>query len=297
MTTYNTFLGVDGMPLLWPRAPLWPTDPSIQARLLQITGLPAKIVDFVLQNNRKQRLMDTRWRHFIHLVSSFPKEEKRSCNAWKELLCDPSGWVAPDDWIHRQQLATATEYSNAYGKACMQLSPHFSYPANFTPPGGKCDECKTPCTSECGVCGELFCSRSCLRKAWSKGHRDICETVQENCSFAVTMTQIEFNMFGRLNWVEMNIAYGSYGFSSLEAKRMHKQRKNAKQSEKKMVEEARRMDIVRETVARETVTTYEECIHFCLVALILGVLVFLRGYVFSCVYLVTKFRALINSFA
>jgi len=30
----------------------------------------------------------------------------------------------------------------------------------------KCDSCKKVCTSECAICGEIYCSRECMRKSW-----------------------------------------------------------------------------------------------------------------------------------
>ena len=137
------------MPLLWPKAPRWPSDPAITAKFSQMTGTPVNTIEWLLQNNKKQRKMDECWRHFTHLVTTFPKQEKRSYAAWKVMLCDPSGWMTA--LCTRGGLVTASEYYKAYCQAGMQLLPSFAYPANFTPPGGKCDECKTPCTSECGI--------------------------------------------------------------------------------------------------------------------------------------------------
>jgi len=54
---------------------------------------------------------------------------------------------------------------------------------------GKCDICATPCTSEC-MCGELYCSRACLRKSWP-GHRRLCEAVFENTMLGTMFTHLE----------------------------------------------------------------------------------------------------------
>ena len=57
---------------------------------------------------------------------------------------------------------------------------------------GICDHCrKTGVSSECGICGEIFCSHDCLRAAWDD-HKSICATVYANASLAATLTQIEF---------------------------------------------------------------------------------------------------------
>ena len=45
-----------------------------------------------------------------------------------------------------------------------------------------CDECKSPCISEC-LFGESFCSRACFRKSW--------KTVFENASFKILLSKME----------------------------------------------------------------------------------------------------------
>lgn len=173
--------------------------------------------------------------------------------AWQELLCDPSGWEAPEDWRLRVQLATATKYSTAYGKAGMKMAVNFTPLPN--PPGGKCDVCSTPCTSECAICGELYCSRICLRSAWTAkggGHRKVCEVVFENGELAVTASQIEMDNMGGITPEELSVASGatekardSYTTTSepskaeksltdaqLEAKKKRRRKKNAARRER-----------------------------------------------------------------
>lgn len=60
----------------------------------------------------------------------------------------------------------------------------------------KCDACGEETTREC-CCGEIFCSRACLRQAWrgSGGyspHRKTCEAVAENGELAIMLTKLEF---------------------------------------------------------------------------------------------------------
>ena len=79
---------------------------------------------------------------------------------------------------------------------------------SYTPPAvripTKCDECKELCTSQC-VCGENYCSRKCLRKAWPE-HCQICELVAENNEIALVITQ--FEMEEKLSPQELMVAMG-----------------------------------------------------------------------------------------
>ena len=71
--------------------------------------------------------------------------------------------------------------------------------ADWSPPADLpptlCDICQSPTTHECGLCGEAYCSRECMRSAWhSKGgsHRTICEQIFETSSgLAATLTRME----------------------------------------------------------------------------------------------------------
>ena len=107
---------------------------------------------------------------------------------------------------------------------------------------GLCSMCSTPCTSEC-ICGELYCSRACLRKDWyrkpendnsdsldyvdapgydcavmkftGKGHRGECGMVtsQQECSMTVSVLEMQ----ARFPQAELNEIYG-YPRSSNAAK-------------------------------------------------------------------------------
>ena len=60
-----------------------------------------------------------------------------------------------------------------------------------------CDCCGEGCESEC-MCGEIFCSRACMKKEW-KNHREMCETVFDNGTVPAMMTQNESQMEMREN--------------------------------------------------------------------------------------------------
>ena len=59
---------------------------------------------------------------------------------------------------------------------------------------GVCDECGEPTTSEC-MCGEVFCSRKCLAKAWGD-HRSLCETVIHYALYIAVHVQSPQPRFG-----------------------------------------------------------------------------------------------------
>jgi len=58
-------------------------------------------------------------------------------------------------------MLSVDEFAVAY-QPHMQLSTG-PYQAPHPPLLRTCDRCKRECTSECGICGESFCSRACLK--------------------------------------------------------------------------------------------------------------------------------------
>ena len=69
-----------------------------------------------------------------------------------------------------------------------------------------CEKCHQECTSECGACGEVYCSRACFAKDWSN-HRQICATVWENSgSMPSKLTMLE--MRSKLSEAQMDRAFG-----------------------------------------------------------------------------------------
>jgi hypothetical protein len=73
-----------------------------------------------------------------------------------------------------------------------------------------CDVCKKKdVISECGLCGEIYCSRACMKVAWSDPaypHRNLCELVVENgrCNLLCNMLHAK----EKFTQEELNIAYG-----------------------------------------------------------------------------------------
>jgi hypothetical protein len=92
------YLCQDGLPPLWPRAPLWPTDISVQKRIFDkhySKSSRAAFTDFV-SGGQRQRLLDTRNRHYTHLSTlaheTMPQERK-TLTEWCKLLVKVCGCV------------------------------------------------------------------------------------------------------------------------------------------------------------------------------------------------------------
>jgi hypothetical protein len=85
---------------------------------------------------------------------------KKTVDEWAKLLLPAAGWKDTGKALgDRKRRVNANDFGMLY-KDRMELGPSYTLPA--TPIPTVCDECKQPCTSEC-ICGELFCSRTCLR--------------------------------------------------------------------------------------------------------------------------------------
>lgn len=73
-----------------------------------------------------------------------------------------------------------------------------------------CDVCqKKGVVSECGLCGEIYCSRSCLREAWfnpTQPHRRLCEMVVDNGRCYTMMNSLQARE--KYTQPELNVAYG-----------------------------------------------------------------------------------------
>ena len=60
--------------------------------------------------------------------------------------------------------------------------------------------------SECSICGEIYCSRECLRSSWKSGHRKICEAIYDQNEVQVWMNHLEG--VEKYNQKKLNLAYG-----------------------------------------------------------------------------------------
>ena len=72
---------------------------------------------------------------------------------------------------------------------------------------GVCDNCKKHnVMAECGICGEIYCCRECLRSSWETGHRTICETIYDQNEVQVRMNHLE--AVDKYNQKKLNASYG-----------------------------------------------------------------------------------------
>ena len=72
---------------------------------------------------------------------------------------------------------------------------------------GVCDNCKKQnVMAECGICGELYCCRECLRSAWETGHRTICEAIYDQNEVQVRMNHLE--AIDKYSQKKLNASYG-----------------------------------------------------------------------------------------
>ena len=95
-----------------------------------------------------------------------------SIDGWVKVLLSVSGFCDGQFYVKRSKMVDAQEF---------MLSIRRVQPDQYPIPR-ICDECKSPCISEC-LFGESFCSRACFRKSW--------KTVFENASFKILLSKME----------------------------------------------------------------------------------------------------------
>ncbi len=180
----------DHLPPLWPRSPRWPTDnvlkESLVGQLAQMINTSTRVIHMLASVNECQRNQDARWRHLLHLLKKLNPNEKRMPAEWVSLLTE-SGWSLnrmPWNSFDSMTSEVFLRLSNKY----MVLAEAYRPPEVSIPK--ICDVCGKETTCEC-MCGEVYCSRACLRQAWMDQHRRVCEVVVENGGVAVMLTQIE----------------------------------------------------------------------------------------------------------
>eukprot|EP00854_Cymbomonas_tetramitiformis_P026798 gene26798-32936_t len=167
------------------------------------------MVEMLLGAHESQRQMDTCYRHLMYLLAQYQDPSpvtgqlvEHPPSRWVDILCTPSGWDGtPMIGFQFDAPISAPEFISEY-QSRMKLADSYTLPDLPVPK--TCDVCGTHCRSEC-LCGEVFCSRSCMRQVWGR-HREICETVHENGQFAAMLTQME--MKGVLTGAEMAAAMG-----------------------------------------------------------------------------------------
>ena len=73
--TYDRSL-CGGVPAVWPRAPRWPTDAALLAKIGASLApeLGMVVSPYLLESVMNQRLMDLAWTHFNHLIDGYEAE-------------------------------------------------------------------------------------------------------------------------------------------------------------------------------------------------------------------------------
>jgi len=176
----------DGAPPLYPHAPRWVFDERIKKQLLAKLGLPP-FAETMLRFFTNQRQLDACWRCFKAACDGVGEAGPRPVDQWVEELLTPSGWQLaspPRGTMVVKDFQKLT--ARAMQSGTLSLLPTSGPPRTAQ---GFCDECKAPCVSEC-ICGEAFCSRACLRKAWPK-HKPLCEQVVDNCGTGCMVSYME----------------------------------------------------------------------------------------------------------
>jgi len=218
--TYDRSL-CGGVPAVWPRAPRWPTDAALLAKIRASLAPERRMIasTYLLEPVMNQRLMDLAWTHFNHLIDAYEAEilgDHHTLEKWAELVCVPTGWGTDRlmDWLgscenreeEKAKPYSASAFADLYGKNFMELAPNAASISRRSLQK-KCDKCKTPTSGECALCGEAFCSRACMLA--TEGHRRECEMVYENgnnCGAVVTLAE----MMDVLTPEEFEAATGGY---------------------------------------------------------------------------------------
>ena len=90
---YHAMLSiVDGMPGLVPFPPSWPHSAEMRTSLYSKLGTNPKMMEMCISAGINQRVMDARWRHFLHLLKQHDDGSVRAAREWEGLLCTASGW-------------------------------------------------------------------------------------------------------------------------------------------------------------------------------------------------------------
>jgi len=214
ITDFRAFCScVDGMPPLWPRPPSWPFDPKLTKKFADKMKLPI----FCVNPPEQQRIPDMAHRHFKYLIKQHEKDaDVRPASEWAAVVCGPSCWN-PFHLGSDPTPCTSTEFESRMNKEVFgEIGFRFTRPYEIPkrPIPTFCDKCSKECTSECGCCGEKYCSRKCMNKDWSK-HRRTCELVYEQEGYIDALfTQME--MKETLTEEELKLAQGVNDASKVE---------------------------------------------------------------------------------
>ena len=175
---FRQTLESDGLPLLFSRAPRWPWDPDHLRRLTsQMPG--GSIIMQFCQNNKEQRQHDAAFKHALLLIDR-QGDTVRPAVEWPPIILEPAGITVPP--VAKLGPCTASKFFNEiHGQ-----QQFLDNAGKDCPPEAKlCKRCNAITTCEC-ACGEHFCSRSCLKKAWND-HGPTCWMVFDNGRIASTV--------------------------------------------------------------------------------------------------------------
>ena len=193
----------DGLPPLWPHAPLWPYDPEIKRQVLAcLPPVPLETTDMVLGNYVRARKMKSRRAHLMHLAMQEDPDVLQPATHWIERIVTPAGWVLDDTVV--ASFGPGPFSADEFIQWCMNcLGAGFdllwSESLDDTPLQKAfrrhCRTCGHKCLSEC-MCGELYCSRECQRRDF-RNHRELCEAMCRDYGLAWGITHLEFQKIHR----------------------------------------------------------------------------------------------------
>ena len=183
-----------GVPPLWPHSPRWIRDDDVYADVLRKSGTAGILFRADAAN---QKRLDQRWSAFNANAAAFSVtlgEKRATTREWNEACARTAGWaglVASSVGSRDMDaLHTKESFVKRYSNDIIANGMDFSMPDG---PVMKrpCDKCKTPCFSECAMCGEAFCGVACL-KAALRTHRSTCKRVWEQIGcFCSTIDHLE----------------------------------------------------------------------------------------------------------
>ena len=189
------------LPGLYPGPPPWldPKNAAWLAKIIRKIGVPSNMMDFFLGSFRNQREMDARWRHLVYMYKGEGRrnEEKDAL----PLTEHHKRWTEAG-WDFSSALHDNPRHPPCTWQGAMELigSPQMLTASGYTPPSPPlprvCDCCGRQCTAECR-CGEAYCNKDCQAKEWPN-HRAICNTVAENSSMAMILTEQSWGAHGAL---------------------------------------------------------------------------------------------------
>ena len=198
---------MDNLPPLWPKSPKWPFDRKLRFEVLQEAGF---LSDPFKQNQIHfavtQRKSDCAWRHLCFLATNKVVGGTASLSEW-DLLFREAGFCVRLAEPHRDPTTIECTFEEASNNFFSQRN----VPDDYEPPTNydemtNCKQCQKVCISQCGISGEMFCSRDCMKQAWGD-HEPICRLAYKNGG-NLTSILTQYEMKNTLSTQEMDRALG-----------------------------------------------------------------------------------------